>query len=170
MPESSKWSSSLRFPHQSPVCTSPLPHPRHMSCPSQSSWLDHPNDIWWGVQSMKLLVNRTLHINNIYIEAYKSEESTSQKWTVFKPWRDVDILVLNLNIRWWWVVSFRLLLLYTWGKRPRYLPNMYLDGLLNRSGGFRKETIILPLPGIKPHSLAHPIRSLIAVPNTVFRL
>jgi hypothetical protein len=21
-----------------------------MSCPSQSSWLDHPNDIWWGVQ------------------------------------------------------------------------------------------------------------------------
>jgi hypothetical protein len=27
-----------------------------MSCPSQSSWLDHQNDIWWGVQSIKLLV------------------------------------------------------------------------------------------------------------------
>jgi hypothetical protein len=27
-----------------------------MSCPSQSSWRDHPNDIWWGVQSIKLLV------------------------------------------------------------------------------------------------------------------
>jgi hypothetical protein len=25
-----------------------------MSCPSQSSWLDQPNDIWWGVQSIKL--------------------------------------------------------------------------------------------------------------------
>jgi hypothetical protein len=27
-----------------------------MSCPSQSSWLNHPNDIWWGVQSIKLFV------------------------------------------------------------------------------------------------------------------
>jgi hypothetical protein len=27
-----------------------------MSCPSQSSWLDYPNDIWWRVQSIKLLV------------------------------------------------------------------------------------------------------------------
>jgi hypothetical protein len=27
-----------------------------MSCPSQSSWLDHPNDIWRGVQSIKLFV------------------------------------------------------------------------------------------------------------------
>jgi hypothetical protein len=56
-PGSIKWSPSLRFPHKSPVCTSPLPHTCHMSCPSQSSWLDHPNDIWWGVQSIKLLFN-----------------------------------------------------------------------------------------------------------------
>jgi hypothetical protein len=27
-----------------------------MSCPSQSSWLDHPNDIWWGVHSIKLFI------------------------------------------------------------------------------------------------------------------
>jgi hypothetical protein len=27
-----------------------------MPYPSQPSWLDHPNDIWWGVHSMKLLV------------------------------------------------------------------------------------------------------------------
>jgi hypothetical protein len=42
-------SPSLRFLHFSPVCTSPLPHTCHMSCHSQSSWLDHPNDVWWGV-------------------------------------------------------------------------------------------------------------------------
>jgi hypothetical protein len=35
------------------------PHTCHMSCPSQSSWLDHPNDIWWGVQSIKLFVMQT---------------------------------------------------------------------------------------------------------------
>jgi hypothetical protein len=27
-----------------------------MSCPSHSSWLDHPNYVWWGVQSIKLLI------------------------------------------------------------------------------------------------------------------
>jgi hypothetical protein len=27
-----------------------------MPCPSQSSWFDHPNDIWWGIQSIKFLV------------------------------------------------------------------------------------------------------------------
>jgi hypothetical protein len=30
-------SLSLRFPHQNPVHTSPLPHTRYMSCPSHSS-------------------------------------------------------------------------------------------------------------------------------------
>jgi hypothetical protein len=27
-----------------------------MPCQSQFSWYDHPNDIWWGVHSIKLLV------------------------------------------------------------------------------------------------------------------
>jgi len=36
MPGSSKWSLSLRFPHQNPVYNSPLPHISHMSRPSLS--------------------------------------------------------------------------------------------------------------------------------------
>ena len=37
MPRSSKWSLSLRLPHQNPVHTSPLPHTRHMPRPPHSS-------------------------------------------------------------------------------------------------------------------------------------
>ena len=37
MPGASKWLPSLRFSHQNPVCTSPLPHTCYMSCPSESS-------------------------------------------------------------------------------------------------------------------------------------
>ena len=44
-PEFSKWSPSLRFPYQNPVCTSTLLHTCQMLCPSQSYWFDHLNDL-----------------------------------------------------------------------------------------------------------------------------
>jgi hypothetical protein len=50
MPASAKRSLSLRFLHQNPVHTSPLPHMRYMLCPSHSSQFYHPNNIWWAVQ------------------------------------------------------------------------------------------------------------------------
>ena len=47
---------SGRLPSSFPVFTSPVAHTCYMSCLSQSSWLGHPNDVWWGVQSIKLFV------------------------------------------------------------------------------------------------------------------
>jgi len=55
-PGSSKWSLSLRFPHQNPVYASPLTHSHYMPRTSHSSWFYHPNNIGWGVQIIKLLI------------------------------------------------------------------------------------------------------------------
>ena len=47
-----KWSPSLKFPHQNPLCMPPLPHTCCMTCPFKSSVFDHPN-IWWGIPAYK---------------------------------------------------------------------------------------------------------------------
>ena len=53
--ESSKWSLSLRFHHQTPVCTSLLPiHIIYTANLVFSIW--HPNNIWWAVQMIKRLI------------------------------------------------------------------------------------------------------------------
>ena len=58
-PESSKWHISLRFPHQSPICISLLPHTCYMPRPPHSSRFDHPNNTGSRVQIIKLLAVST---------------------------------------------------------------------------------------------------------------
>ena len=53
---SSKWSRSLRFPHQNPEYTSSLLHTGYMPRPPHSSRFNHPNSIGWGVRIIKLLI------------------------------------------------------------------------------------------------------------------
>ena len=45
-------------PHQNPVRNSPLPHTRYRPRPSHSSRFDHPHNIWWGAQIIKLLIRQ----------------------------------------------------------------------------------------------------------------
>jgi len=55
-PRSSNWSLSLRFPHQNPVRISSVSHTCYMPRPSHSSWFDYPNNIWWAVRVIKILI------------------------------------------------------------------------------------------------------------------
>ena len=61
-PGSSQWSLSLRFPHQNPVHTSPLPpHTRYTSRPSHYSLFYHPNNTGWAVQIINPLTPNDPH-------------------------------------------------------------------------------------------------------------
>ena len=53
-PGSSKRSLSLKFPQQNIVYASLLPHTPYMPRLSHSSRFDHPTNIWWAVQIIKL--------------------------------------------------------------------------------------------------------------------
>jgi hypothetical protein len=52
---STEWSLPFRFSDQNCVSTSHLSHTCCMHRSSHPPWCDHPNNIWWSVQVMKLL-------------------------------------------------------------------------------------------------------------------
>jgi hypothetical protein len=55
-PRSSKWSPPLMLSSQTFVYISHLSHAIYMPRQSPPPWFDHPNNIWWRVQIMKLLI------------------------------------------------------------------------------------------------------------------
>jgi len=59
--QSPRGSHSLCSPHQNPVCTSLFPIPATYTAYLILLEYDHRNNIWWGVQIMKLLLCSFLH-------------------------------------------------------------------------------------------------------------
>jgi hypothetical protein len=56
MPRSAEWSLSFRLFNQKFCTHFSSPHAYYMPCPSNPSWYDHPNNIWWRVQIMQLFI------------------------------------------------------------------------------------------------------------------
>jgi hypothetical protein len=56
MPRSSEWSLPFRFTNKNILCISSLSHACYMSRPSRPPWFGHPNNTWWSVQVVKLLI------------------------------------------------------------------------------------------------------------------
>jgi hypothetical protein len=55
-PRFSQWSLAFGPPNQNPVNTSPLPRACHMSRPPHRPWFNHPNNIRWIIQAVKLII------------------------------------------------------------------------------------------------------------------
>ena len=51
-----KWSLPLRSPHQNPVYASPLHQKRYMTRPSHPFPFNHPTNIVWAIEIIKLLI------------------------------------------------------------------------------------------------------------------
>jgi len=54
-PRSTKWSLDLSSPTKTLYNISPASHTCHMSRPFHSFWFDHPNNVWWRLQTIKPL-------------------------------------------------------------------------------------------------------------------
>jgi hypothetical protein len=67
MPLSFEWSLPFRFSDQNFVCVSDLPHACYITRPSRPSWFNHPNNIYWSLQVMKLLIMQSSPVSHNFL-------------------------------------------------------------------------------------------------------
>ena len=108
---SSVWSLSFMFPHQNSICISPLPHTRYMHRPSHSSRFDHPNNIWWAVQIIKLSLCSFLHspvtssildpnilLNTLFSNPLSLRSSLSVSGQVSHPYKTTGKIIVLYSV------------------------------------------------------------------------
>ena len=120
MPESSKWSLSLRFSHQTSVHISPLPLTCYMPCPSHSFWFYYY--IFLGILFSNILsLHSSLSVNDQVSHPYKTTEKIivlyilififlgskletkrfCTKW--YQAFPDLNLLLISSWIEFWFV-------------------------------------------------------------------
>ena len=97
-PGSPKWSLSLRFPHQTPVYATPLPHTRYMPRPSHSSRFYHPNNTGWEGRIIKLhspvtssLLGQNILLNTLFSNTLSLHSFLNVSDQVSHPYIITDI-------------------------------------------------------------------------------
>ena len=111
MPGSPQWSLSLKFLHQNPVYVSCLTHTCYMPRPPYSSRFDHPNNIGWGVQIIKLLIMQFSLFSCYLIPLWP--KYTSQH-PILKHPQSTSFLTVSgfkclpfINTAWHWIWGFK---------------------------------------------------------------
>jgi len=71
----------LHFPHQNPVYIHCHSHACYMPSPSHQPCYDHPNNIWWGVLTMKLLIMQSSPLSLLSSTWTQISSITPCSWT-----------------------------------------------------------------------------------------
>jgi hypothetical protein len=101
-----------------------------------------PRGLWEFYHVISLLCKigyKILHRYNKHKVTYVFNKLKITPWRRKLEWR-YSSTILAFFIRWRYVVSFTLRLLYTWKKKPMYLMHKMLIGRQNRSGKCGEET------------------------------
>jgi len=107
-PRSTKWSLSLRFPHQNPVHTYLLPIRATRPAPSLSSWFDEPNNTSWGSTDHEVRwlfcgkccpISSEQIFSGFAVSPCKSSRDQAVQWAVVgKYWHDATELLQDKHL------------------------------------------------------------------------